>query len=215
MPNRLLERRLPAIELETVEIGDLGSSSLAAELVANAIEDRLPQIRLKRTDAAGLEALDPLKRLDQGVLDKVVGVSQIARPPGQSPAGPALERLEMAGEQPLQCLAVPCARAVDQTKGRLWTVAIRRSRVRCLRRSGGVFRHEGSSQCNSERILPEPNATSVSRPRGMRFAQAPPRRSSGFLRHDVYLTDNEERLGRPLSALRRAHLSTTVRSFLS
>ena len=95
------------IELETIEIGDIGPSSLATELVANAIEDRLPQIRLKRTDTAGLEALDPLKRLDQGVLDKVVGVGQIARPAGQSPSGPALERLEMAGEQPLQRPAVP------------------------------------------------------------------------------------------------------------
>ena len=113
VPNRLLERRLPAIDLETIEIGRIGLSSFAAELVANAIEDRLPQIRLKRTDTAGLEALDPLKRLDQSVLDKVVGVGQIARPPGQSPAGPALERLQMAGEQAFECLAVPCTRAVD------------------------------------------------------------------------------------------------------
>ena len=82
MPNRLLERGVRAIELETIEIGDLGPSSLAAELVANAIKDRLPQIRLKRTDTAGLEALDSLKHLDQGVLDKVVGVGQIARPAG-------------------------------------------------------------------------------------------------------------------------------------
>ena len=133
VPNRLLERRLGAIGLETIEIGDLGPSSLAAELVANAIENRLPQIRLKRTDTAGLETFDPLKRLDEGVLDKVVGVGQIARPPGQSPAGPALERFEMAGEEPIQCLAVPGTRAVDEMKGRFWIAATRGARVCRLR----------------------------------------------------------------------------------
>jgi hypothetical protein len=40
-----------------------------AEFVANSIEDRLPQVRLQRTDTLGLEPLDLPKRSDQGVLD--------------------------------------------------------------------------------------------------------------------------------------------------
>src|SRR5438094_954761 len=55
-PNGLLERRLRTIELQAIKAGDIGLSSFAPELVANAIEDRLPQIRLKRSDPARLES---------------------------------------------------------------------------------------------------------------------------------------------------------------
>jgi hypothetical protein len=119
VPDHLLEGRLRGVELETIERRAFGLSSFPAELVANAVDERLPQISLKRTNAAGLEALDPLKRPDQGVLDKVVGIGRIARPPGQPSSGPALERVEVTGEQALQGLVVPCPRPADQMKGRL------------------------------------------------------------------------------------------------
>src|SRR5207244_3154737 len=103
--------------------GGVGPSSFAAKLVANAIEDRLPQIRLKRSDTARLKAFNPLECLHQGVLDKVVSVCQIARPPGQSSSSPTPERLDVTLEQLLQRLLVTCTRAVEQTKGRLWIQA--------------------------------------------------------------------------------------------
>jgi hypothetical protein len=52
-----------------------------AELVAHAIEHRLPQIGLERADVPRLEAPHGLQRLEQGVLDKIVGVRQVTRGP--------------------------------------------------------------------------------------------------------------------------------------
>jgi hypothetical protein len=156
-PNRLLERRLRAIELQTIQVGDIGLSSLAAEFVANAIEHRLPQIRLKRSDTTRLKAFNSLKRLEDGVLDKVVGVCEIARPPGQSSSSPTLERLDMALEQPLQCFLVPCTRAVEQMKGRLGIDEIGRVRIRGFPTPHAVFRHRDSI-ADSARILPLSNA---------------------------------------------------------
>ena len=64
----------------------------------------------------GSKSLDPLKRPEQGVLDKVVGVGEIARPLGQAAAGPSLERLQMPREQLLERLLIAGAGAVDQLK---------------------------------------------------------------------------------------------------
>src|SRR5207249_2845188 len=86
------------------------------ELVANAIEDRLPPIPLKRSDAARLQSRHRLEGPEQGVLNQAVRVGQSARPPGQSSSSPALQRLDVALEQPLQCLLVPCTRIVTATR---------------------------------------------------------------------------------------------------
>ena len=83
---------------------DLRPPPLPPQLVAKAIEHRLPQIGLERADAARLEVLDSLKRLKQRVLDKVVGVGEIARPFRQPPAGPSLQRLKVPREQALERL---------------------------------------------------------------------------------------------------------------
>src|ERR1700731_1659344 len=80
-------------------------------------------------------------------------------------------------------------------KGRFWIAATGCSRVRRLRSPRVVFRHGGSRMCNSQLILSEPNATTSSRPHGTAICTVLCR-LSGFLRHDVYLTDDEERLGR-------------------
>ena len=91
--------------------------SFPPQLVADAIEHRLPQVRLQRTDTARLEVLDPLERLKQGVLDKIIGVGEIARPLRQPAAGPSLERLEMSREEAFQRLLVTGAGPLDQMKG--------------------------------------------------------------------------------------------------
>ena len=128
---------------QAIKAGDIGLSSFAPELVANAIEDRLPQIRLKRSDPARLESRNRLEGPEQGVLNQVVGVCQIAGPPGQSSSSPALQRLDVALEQPLQCLLVPCTRAVEQMKSRLGIDGTRRVKIRGFPRTHAVFRHKG------------------------------------------------------------------------
>ena len=70
------------IALQAIQAGEIGLSSFAPELVANTIEDRLPQIRPKRSDPARLESRNRLEGLEQGVLNQVVGVCQIAGPTG-------------------------------------------------------------------------------------------------------------------------------------
>ena len=93
--------------------------ALSPQLVPDPIEHRLTQVRLQRADAARLEVLDPLKRLNQSFLDKVIGVGQIARPFRQPAAGPTLKRFEVSREQALQRLLITRASALDQMKGRI------------------------------------------------------------------------------------------------
>ena len=92
--------------------------SFPPQLVSDAIEHSLTQVCLQRTDPAWLEGLNPLKRLNQGVLDKVIGIGEIARPLRQAAAGPSLERLEMSGEEAFERLLVTRAGPLDQMKGR-------------------------------------------------------------------------------------------------
>ncbi len=106
--NGLFERRLSAVHLDIIKIGRRGPPALPPQLLPDAIEDRLAQIGLERTDTSWFELLDPLKRLKQGLLDKVLGVGDIARPPWQSAARPALEGLAMPREEMFERL--PCRR---------------------------------------------------------------------------------------------------------
>ena len=84
-PDRLLERRAAAGRLQRRPDPSNRLPSLAPELVAKPVEHRLPQIRLQRADTARFEVPDPLKRLKQGVLDKIVRVGEIAAPFGSRP----------------------------------------------------------------------------------------------------------------------------------
>jgi hypothetical protein len=78
----------------------------------------LPQVGLERADAARLEGFETLERLQQRVLHQIVGVGETARPLRQPPRGPALERAEMAGEQPLQRRVIAVAGFFDQLERR-------------------------------------------------------------------------------------------------
>ena len=95
------------VELHAVQIGRLGSSPFPAQFVAQAIDHRLAQIGLERADPTRLEVPDPLKRLKQGVLDKIVGIGEIARPARQPSARPSLQRTEVSREQPFQRFLIP------------------------------------------------------------------------------------------------------------
>ena len=92
-------------------------TSLPPKLVSDAIEHRLTQVRLQRTDAARLAVFDPLERLDQGVLDKIIRVGEIARPLRQPSSGPSLERFEMSREEAFQRLRITGSRPLDQMEG--------------------------------------------------------------------------------------------------
>ena len=70
---------------EVAQARAIGPPRFPPELFADAVEDRLPQIRVQRAAASRLELPDPLKRLKQGFLDKVVGIADIARPSGSRP----------------------------------------------------------------------------------------------------------------------------------
>jgi hypothetical protein len=93
--------------------------SLPPHLVSDAIEHRLTQVRLQCADAARLEVFDPLKRLKQGVLDKIIGVGEIARPLRQPASSPSLERFDMSREEAFQRLLVARADPLDQVKRRV------------------------------------------------------------------------------------------------
>jgi hypothetical protein len=62
---------------------------------------------------------DPLKRLKQGFLDKVVGVAHVARPSRQAARRPALQRTQVASEKAVDRFLVAGARPIDQVNGRL------------------------------------------------------------------------------------------------
>ena len=85
-------------------------------LVADPIEQRLPQVGLQRPVVARLEILDVLQRLGERVLHQVLGVAQVARPARQPASGPASERPGMAPEQLVQRLGVPKLSAPQQVR---------------------------------------------------------------------------------------------------
>ena len=63
-----------------------------------------------------LETPDLPKRIEQGVLNKIVGVGRGARPRGQAAAGPALQRFEVSSKQKIQRGTVARVRAIEQYK---------------------------------------------------------------------------------------------------
>src|SRR5262249_33444935 len=113
----LFEGRFDTLDFDASKIGGMWLSSFSPQLVSNAIEHRLAQERLQRTDTARLEVLDSLERLNQSVLDKIVRVGEVARPPGQPAAGPPLERFEMSREEAFQRLLITRAGPLDQVEG--------------------------------------------------------------------------------------------------
>src|SRR2546426_10902904 len=114
----LFERRLSARNLQIIEPRHIWPPSLPAQLVTNPIEHSLPEIRVQGAGMARLERLDPLERLEQRVLDKVVGVRDAARPFRKASAGPAPKRPQVPGKQLAegQLIAGTC-RSIRRTVG--------------------------------------------------------------------------------------------------
>jgi hypothetical protein len=104
---------------ESGEAGLLWPPTLAPQLLPDAVENGLPQLGVQRPGTPGFELPDPLKRLKEGFLDKVVGIGHIARPAGQSAGRPSSKRPDVAGEQTISRILIARSGAFEQLKRRL------------------------------------------------------------------------------------------------
>jgi hypothetical protein len=86
-------------------------ASRSANKIANAIEHRLPQIRVQRADRVMAEPLQVLERAQERVLHDVFGVSRATRVSRQSSPRPPLHRRQCALDQDARGrrVTVPCA----------------------------------------------------------------------------------------------------------
>jgi len=91
----------------------------APHFVANAVDHRLPEIRLHRADVARLKAIEPAQHVQRRVLDDVVGVECAAGGGRQAAVSPAFQRRQAALQQRLRRGVVARLRANDQLNRRL------------------------------------------------------------------------------------------------
>ena len=108
---QLVERR------RTPADGSPGSAPPPAKLIANPVENRLPQVRLQRTSTLRLKELNSLKRVEQGVLYEVLSVGHIARPARQPAARPSAERLQVPIKQNFKGVGVSRSSQGEQIDG--------------------------------------------------------------------------------------------------
>jgi hypothetical protein len=90
-----------------------------SQFVAETVRDGLPQVGLQGSATAGVKVFNPPKRSDQGVLDKVVRVREIARPRREPAARPPAKRADVPSDEALERIFVPLPDPFDQIKGRL------------------------------------------------------------------------------------------------
>ncbi len=114
-----LERRLSRFEAHVVQTDHRRRAALPAEFVAQAVEHRLPEVRLQRADAPRLEVLHLSERPQEGVLDEIIGIGEVAGPPREPSAYPTAKRRKMPRHQSFERLAVAAANALDQRECRL------------------------------------------------------------------------------------------------
>ncbi|HJZ70455.1 MAG TPA: hypothetical protein VKE51_01880 [Vicinamibacterales bacterium] len=91
-------------------------NALSAAARANAVHRRLPQVRLQRADTTDFEVFNLRKRSKQGLLDKIIRVRHVARPPRQTAADPPAKRAEVPRHQPLERFLVSLPHSLDQLK---------------------------------------------------------------------------------------------------
>ncbi|HUF48653.1 MAG TPA: hypothetical protein VMM93_12630 [Vicinamibacterales bacterium] len=104
--NRRLERRRAVLLQLVIEIGRPRPAVGPAHLVPDAVEHGLAEVGEERPLAAVLEPVQLLKHLNQGVLNKVVGIDRVAGPGGQPPGCPAGEFGDVPGDEPVERLVV-------------------------------------------------------------------------------------------------------------
>ena len=146
--DRFLERRPCLVNLGLLQLYLCRSPGLATNLVADTVHHRLAEVGLQRPLPGGLEHLNPVKRLEQGFLDKVLRVGHIARPSGQSSLCPTLQPGKVPREKLFESLFVPAPEALNEMERGL-RLAGRRGRRgipafgfgRLLRKTCQFWRH--------------------------------------------------------------------------
>ena len=142
-PDRLFERGQAAIDLEPIELADIRPPRLFSQIVSNVVEDSLAEVRLQGAGTANLHGVQALERLEQCVLDQVIGVFRIARPGREPAASPPLQRRQVPGHEPVQRAGIALMRTLDEAESRLAA-----ERVRVARSSGygirAVVRHDAA-----------------------------------------------------------------------
>ena len=121
-----VERRGTIVGDVRLQRGRWRPAGRAAQRVADAIDHRLSQIRLKRTLAPRLERVEVLQCLDHRVLDEVRGVDTVPRPARQTPRRRAAKGRDVRAEQTVERLLVSSARAEQQINGIVGGVCARR-----------------------------------------------------------------------------------------
>ena len=88
-----------------------GAPDKPPHLVADPVDDRLPQVRLHRADVPRLERVEPRDGVHRGILDEIGRVEMAARGSRQTPMRPALERRQASLEDRFdRGLIAACAR---------------------------------------------------------------------------------------------------------
>jgi len=116
LADREVERRiLGAVQIFVKRLGR-ASTAVTAKLVADPVEHRAPEIRLKRAFAANLDAVDVSERADDGLLDQVFSVGQIAGATGEPPARPAGQQRKVPPQQTVERRLVTASDPLDEQK---------------------------------------------------------------------------------------------------
>src|SRR5437762_760893 len=106
-PDRNVERRSGFALIGVGQFRRRRTTSESSRFVANAIEHRLTQIRLERAFVTGIELIQPAERIDDRVLNEILGIERAPRGRRQSSASPAAQRRQAAREQAVERAAVP------------------------------------------------------------------------------------------------------------
>jgi hypothetical protein len=92
------------------------SAAMPAKFVPDPVQHRASEIRLQGALAANLDMIEVPKRTDDGFLDQVFGVGQIARAAGKPPARPAGEQGKVPPEQAVKGKLVTIPNPLDEEK---------------------------------------------------------------------------------------------------
>lgn len=117
--HRGFERRQPRVREALVELDARRMPAGMPEFASNPVHDALPEVGAQRAFAAVLEALDPLKRLEQHLLNNVGRVCQVAGPPGEPAAGPFPQARQVAGKQVVERLGIAGPGAGEERQRRV------------------------------------------------------------------------------------------------
>src|SRR5262245_10026227 len=81
----------------------------ATDLVADPVHQRLAHVGVESALVSRLERLQFQEDLGEGVLDEVLGFPGVACPDRKTPVRPAFQPWQIAGEQIVERLVVPCS----------------------------------------------------------------------------------------------------------